>query len=57
MDFVYDIEFSDNLNINLEIYEENLKTKVSGKDQKPSMVEPIMPFYIVTLYHFVSEKT
>ena len=43
MDFVKDIEFSDDLKPKSEAKEETLKVESSGIDQKPNMVNSIMP--------------
>ena len=50
------LSFQITTNYNLEIKEEKMKTKGSGIDQKPNMVDPIMLFYIVKLHYSISEK-
>ena len=43
LDFVEDIEFSDEIKPKFEAKEEKLKVESSGIDQKPNMVDSIMP--------------
>ena len=43
LDFVEDIEFPDDIKPKLLVKEEVLKSECSGIDQKPNMVDPIMP--------------
>ena len=43
LDFVDDIEFPDDIKPNIFVKEEVLKAECSGIDQKPNMVDPIIP--------------
>ena len=43
LDFVEDIEFPDDIKPKLLVKEEVLKSECSGIDQKPNMINPILP--------------